>query len=51
MVIENELSASHFYEKNSLLRLMLRMLIFLSTLILIVFVIKFHVHEVQVCFS
>ncbi|CAD5209103.1 unnamed protein product [Bursaphelenchus xylophilus] len=47
MVIENELSAAHVYEKDSVLSILFKIIIVLSTGILILLVIKFHVHEVQ----
>ncbi|MFH4977713.1 hypothetical protein AB6A40_004422 [Gnathostoma spinigerum] len=47
MVVENELSAAHIYNKGSLLSFTLKSLILVSTIILVGLVIKFHVHEVQ----
>ena len=50
MIIENELSANHIYSKNSLTSIVLRVIIMMTTAALLATVIKFHVHEVQVCF-
>ncbi|KHN87393.1 Small conductance calcium-activated potassium channel protein [Toxocara canis] len=47
MVVENELSAAHVYEKASFLNFTLKSFILVSTVILVILVIKFHVHEVQ----
>lgn len=48
MVFENEFSAAHIYDKSSWHSIMLKTGILLSTIVLVLFVIKFHVHEVQV---
>uniref|UniRef100_A0A915CZF9 Potassium channel domain-containing protein n=1 Tax=Ditylenchus dipsaci TaxID=166011 RepID=A0A915CZF9_9BILA len=46
MVIENELTAD-LYQKSSFTSLFLRTLILLSTIVLVILVAKFHIHEVQ----
>ncbi|KAM3722267.1 Small conductance calcium-activated potassium channel protein [Dirofilaria immitis] len=47
MIIDNEMNAAEIYHKGSYMNLTLKMLILLSTIILVALVIKFHVHEVQ----
>ncbi|KAI1704695.1 calcium-activated SK potassium channel domain-containing protein [Ditylenchus destructor] len=47
MIIENELSSAHIYERGSFISVLLRSLILLSTIVLVAMVIKFHIHEVQ----
>uniref|UniRef100_A0A7E4VBW9 CaMBD domain-containing protein n=1 Tax=Panagrellus redivivus TaxID=6233 RepID=A0A7E4VBW9_PANRE len=47
MILENELSAGHVYNKNTITSLILKAIILTSTFALIALVIKFHVHEVQ----
>ncbi|VDN86227.1 unnamed protein product [Brugia pahangi] len=50
MIIDNEMSAAKIYQRGSYTSLILKALILLSTIILVILVIKFHVHEVQVSF-
>ncbi|KAL3997547.1 Calcium-activated SK potassium channel family protein [Acanthocheilonema viteae] len=47
MIIDSEMSAAKIYQKGSYMSLILKMLILLSTIVLVALVIKFHVHEVQ----
>uniref|UniRef100_A0AAF5Q1Y5 Calmodulin-binding domain-containing protein n=3 Tax=Wuchereria bancrofti TaxID=6293 RepID=A0AAF5Q1Y5_WUCBA len=47
MIIDNEMNAAKIYQRGSYTSLILKALILLSTIILVILVIKFHVHEVQ----
>ncbi|VDK88757.1 unnamed protein product [Litomosoides sigmodontis] len=47
MIVDSEMSAAKVYQKGTYTSLILKLLILLSTIVLVALVIKFHVHEVQ----
>lgn len=49
MIVENELCASGVYDRGSFWSVTLKSITFASTVVLVGFVIKFQVHEIQVC--
>ncbi|CAG9535465.1 unnamed protein product [Cercopithifilaria johnstoni] len=47
MIIDSEMTAAKIYQKGLFINTILKVLILLSTIVLVVLVVKFHVHEVQ----